>query len=80
MKTYHVYQSDAKQTESKLKNVELQKAKVEQQLLGKVSSSRKLKGLERQTEKVTCFLWWSRWRGSGCLLAEDHFWFKFAVL
>ncbi|XP_059167757.1 SLIT-ROBO Rho GTPase-activating protein 1-like isoform X4 [Physella acuta] len=51
MKTYHLYQNESKQAELKLKNVESQKQKVEQQLSGKNSSSRKLKGLERQVEK-----------------------------
>ena len=52
MKTYHIYQAEAKQAEAKLRNVESQKAKVEQQLSGKNTTSRKLKGLERQAEKV----------------------------
>lgn len=52
MKTYHIYQADAKQAELKLRSVESQKTKVEQQLSGKNSTSRKLKGLERQAEKV----------------------------
>ena len=53
MKTYHAYQSESKQAESKLRSVESQKNKVEQQLSGKnITSSRKLKGLERQAEKV----------------------------
>lgn len=52
MKTYHIYQADAKQAEVKLRSVESQKAKVESQLSGKnTSTSRKLKGLERQAEK-----------------------------
>ncbi|XP_025107166.1 SLIT-ROBO Rho GTPase-activating protein 3-like isoform X1 [Pomacea canaliculata] len=51
MKTYHIYQADAKQAELKLRSVESQKTKVEQQLSGKNSTSRKLKGLERQAEK-----------------------------
>ncbi|ESO99728.1 hypothetical protein LOTGIDRAFT_141691, partial [Lottia gigantea] len=51
MKTYHAYQSESKQAEQKLRNVESQKNKVEQQLTGKNTSSRKLKGLERQAEK-----------------------------
>lgn len=52
MKTYHIYQNESKQAELKLKNVESQKQKVEQQLSGKNTTSRKLKGLERQAEKV----------------------------
>jgi hypothetical protein len=55
MKTYHIYQAEAKQAEVKLRNVEQQKAKVEQQLSGKNTTSRKLKGLERQSEKVRGF-------------------------
>ncbi|XP_048257474.1 SLIT-ROBO Rho GTPase-activating protein 1-like isoform X4 [Haliotis rufescens] len=51
MKTYHIYQSESKQAESKLRSVESQKMKVEQQLSGKNTTSRKLKGLERQAEK-----------------------------
>lgn len=51
MKTYHIYQAEAKQAEVKLRGVESQKAKVEQQLSGKNTTSRKLKGLERQAEK-----------------------------
>ncbi|XP_013083230.2 SLIT-ROBO Rho GTPase-activating protein 1-like isoform X3 [Biomphalaria glabrata] len=51
MKTYHQYQNESKQAELKLRNVESQKVKVEQQLSGKNTSSRKLKGLERQFEK-----------------------------
>ncbi|KAK7503696.1 hypothetical protein BaRGS_00005235, partial [Batillaria attramentaria] len=51
MKTYHIYQAEAKQAEVKLRSVESQKAKVEQQLSGKNTTSRKLKGLERQAEK-----------------------------
>ncbi|KAH9512475.1 SLIT-ROBO Rho GTPase-activating protein 3 [Bulinus truncatus] len=51
MKTYHLYQNESKQAELKLRNVESQKLKVEQQLSGKNTSSRKLKGLERQFEK-----------------------------
>ncbi|BFZ08300.1 hypothetical protein BsWGS_11339 [Bradybaena similaris] len=51
MKTYHIYQNESKQAELKLKNVESQKQKVEQQLSGKNTTSRKLKGLERQAEK-----------------------------
>ncbi|XP_050413172.1 SLIT-ROBO Rho GTPase-activating protein 1 isoform X1 [Patella vulgata] len=51
MKTYHAYQSEAKQAEQKLRNVESQKNKVEQQLSGKNTTSRKLKGLERQSDK-----------------------------
>ena len=55
MKTYHIYQNESKQAELKLRNVENQRIKVEQQLSGKNTSSRKLKGLERQSEKV-CFI------------------------
>ncbi|BFZ10566.1 hypothetical protein BsWGS_13608 [Bradybaena similaris] len=51
MKTYHLYQNESKQAEMKLRNVESQKQKVEQQLSGKNTTSRKLKGLERQAEK-----------------------------
>lgn len=53
MKTYHAYQSDSKSAEAKLKTVETQKAKLEQQLAGKnATSNRKLKSFNRQTEKV----------------------------
>ncbi|XP_071121830.1 SLIT-ROBO Rho GTPase-activating protein 3-like isoform X3 [Mytilus edulis] len=52
MKTYHAYQSDSKSAEAKLKTVETQKAKLEQQLAGKnATSNRKLKSFNRQTEK-----------------------------
>ncbi|XP_041347523.1 SLIT-ROBO Rho GTPase-activating protein 1-like isoform X3 [Gigantopelta aegis] len=52
MKTYHAYQSESKQAETKLRSVEGQKLKVEQQLSGKnLTSSRKLKRLEREAEK-----------------------------
>ncbi|XP_035828526.1 SLIT-ROBO Rho GTPase-activating protein 1 [Aplysia californica] len=51
MKTYHIYQNESKQAEMKLKNVECQKHKVEQQLSGKNTTSKKLKGLERQADK-----------------------------
>ncbi|CAG5119867.1 unnamed protein product [Candidula unifasciata] len=51
MKTYHLYQNESKQAELKLRNVESQKQKVEQQLSSKNTTSRKLKGLERQAEK-----------------------------
>ncbi|RUS79935.1 hypothetical protein EGW08_012279, partial [Elysia chlorotica] len=51
MKTYHMYQNESKQAEMKLRSVEGQKQKVEQQLSGKNTTSRKLKGLERQVEK-----------------------------
>lgn len=54
MKTYHTYQTESKQSESKLRTVESQKSKLEQQLQGKnVSSNRKLKSFMRQTEKVS---------------------------
>ena len=43
MKTYHMYQNESKQAEMKLRNVEGQKQKVEQQLSGKNTTSRKLK-------------------------------------
>ena len=53
MKTYHTYQTESKQAESKLRSVELQKSKLEQQLSGKnVSNNRKMKSFTRQTEKV----------------------------
>lgn len=52
MKTYHSYQSDSKTAEAKLKAVESQKAKLEQQLTGKnLTNNRKLKSFNRQTEK-----------------------------
>ncbi|GFO43846.1 slit-robo rho GTPase-activating protein 1, partial [Plakobranchus ocellatus] len=51
MKTYHLYQNESKQAELKLRSVEDQKQKVEQQLSAKNTTSRKLKGLERQAEK-----------------------------
>ncbi|XP_076469342.1 SLIT-ROBO Rho GTPase-activating protein 1-like [Babylonia areolata] len=51
MKTYHMYQAEAKQAEVKLRSVESQKTKVEQQLSGKNTTSRKLRGLQRQVEK-----------------------------
>ncbi|XP_076448200.1 SLIT-ROBO Rho GTPase-activating protein 1-like isoform X3 [Babylonia areolata] len=51
MKTYHKYQAEAKHAEGKLRSVESQKNKVEQQLSGKNTSSRKLKGLERDADK-----------------------------
>ncbi|KAL5014667.1 hypothetical protein ScPMuIL_008937 [Solemya velum] len=52
MKTYHTYQSESKQAESKLKAVELQKQKLEQQLSAKSqNTSKKLKSLCRQVEK-----------------------------
>ncbi|KAJ8302227.1 hypothetical protein KUTeg_021214 [Tegillarca granosa] len=52
MKTYHTYQTESKQSEAKLRTVESQKSKLEQQLQGKnVSSNRKLKSFIRQTEK-----------------------------
>ena len=53
MKTYHTYQTESMQAESKLRAMELQKNKLEQQLAGKnISSNRKLKTFTRQTEKV----------------------------
>ncbi|XP_056000092.1 SLIT-ROBO Rho GTPase-activating protein 1-like isoform X8 [Ostrea edulis] len=52
MKTYHTYQTESKQAESKLRTVECQKNKLEQQLAGKnISSNKKLKSWIRQTEK-----------------------------
>lgn len=54
MKTYHTYQTESKQAESKLKTVEDQKSKLEQQLAGKnMANNRKLKTFIRQTEKVS---------------------------
>ena len=53
MKTYHSYQADSKTAESKLKAVEAQKGKLEQQLAGKnLTSNRKLKSFNRNIEKV----------------------------
>lgn len=57
MKTYHTYQTESKQAESKLRTVECQKNKLEQQLAGKnISSNKKLKSWIRQTEKVRFLL------------------------
>nr|XP_011416165.2 SLIT-ROBO Rho GTPase-activating protein 1 isoform X6 [Crassostrea gigas] len=52
MKTYHTYQAESMQAESKLRAMESQKNKLEQQLAGKnIATNRKLKTFTRQTEK-----------------------------
>ena len=52
LKTYHVYHSESKQAESKLRSMEQQKMKLEQQG-AKGSLSRKYRTVEKQTEKVS---------------------------
>ena len=52
LKTYHVYHSESKQAESKLRSMEQQKMKLEQQG-AKGSLSRKYRTIEKQTEKVS---------------------------
>jgi len=47
-----VYHSESKQAEAKLRNMEQQKTKMEQQG-AKGSLSRKYRSVEKQTEKVT---------------------------
>lgn len=53
MKRYHANHGESKAAEGKLRYVESQKQKVEQHA-SKGTLSRKLKSIEKQTEKVYC--------------------------
>ena len=49
MKTYHLYQSESKQAEQKLRNI--------QQQMAKIKSVKKQKAMEKRVEKVIHSFW-----------------------
>lgn len=53
MKTYHSYQVELRQAESKLRSAEIQRAKLEQTLSqDKLDRSKKYKLMEKEVQKV----------------------------
>lgn len=52
MKTYHLYYGESLHAEGKLRHVESQKSKVESSSSGKVLMTRRLRNIEKQSEKV----------------------------